>query len=68
MVGTDAIWNLAAPELFLQRFLQAVEGLEGVYPIADDVLIVGDGESDEEACVVHDRRLQAFLIQCMQGT
>ena len=32
-----------APEVFLQKLCQAIEGLPGVFQIADDILIVGEG-------------------------
>ena len=38
-----------------------LEGLPGIYVIADDILITGQGESKEEALKDHDRNLVALL-------
>ena len=37
---------------------QNLEGLKGVFKIADDVLITGQGETEREADEEHDRNLQ----------
>jgi hypothetical protein len=39
----------SAPEEFQQRIQEALDGLEGLFDIADDVLIHGLGSSPEEA-------------------
>lgn len=33
----------SAPEVFQQRMVEALEGLEGVAVIADDILVYGEG-------------------------
>lgn len=38
-----------------------LEGLPGIYVIADDILTTGKGESKEEALEDHDRNLVALL-------
>lgn len=43
---------------------QALEGLEGVEVIADDILIYGKGDSKTEAIFDHDKNLQALLERC----
>ena len=40
---------------------QLVEGLKGTEVIHDDFLIVGCGDTDDEAEADHDRNLKAFL-------
>ena len=44
----------------------ALEGLEGIASIADDVLIYGEGETDEEADVSHDIRLVQLMERCKE--
>jgi len=53
-----------APELFQSRMNQALEGLNGVHCIADDILVVGYGATVSEAEVDHDRNLLALLQRC----
>ena len=66
------VWNRMpfgispAPEVFQRKLQEALEGLEGVHPVADDILIVGEGDTDEEAIVSHDKRLWAFLTRCRE--
>ena len=38
-----------SPEIFQKRVNQAIEGIEGVLNIADDILIYGVGETEEAA-------------------
>ena len=47
-------------EIFQKRFNQAIEGLDGVLNIADDILICGIGETEKTANSDHDRKLVAF--------
>ncbi|XP_028394385.1 uncharacterized protein K02A2.6-like [Dendronephthya gigantea] len=46
-----------ASECFQQKLDQCLEGLPGVYKIADDLLIIGKGDTDEEAECDHDQHL-----------
>ena len=55
-----------APEYFQQYLDQNLEGLSGVYKIADDILITGQGETQEDAMVDHDNNLKALLERCRQ--
>ena len=50
-----------APEEYQRRQHEVLEGLPGIYVIADDILITGQGESKEEALKDHDRNLLALL-------
>ena len=56
----------SAPEEFQQRLLTALEGLDGIICIADDILIFGEGSSLEEAEISHDTRITALFERCMQ--
>ena len=51
-------------EIFQSRLNEALEGLEGVLCIADDILIYGCGDNVEEAEKDHDNKLKAFLNRC----
>ena len=44
-------------EIFQKRVNQALDGLEGVLDIVDDVLIYGYGDTEEQANADHDRKL-----------
>ncbi|CAM4713618.1 unnamed protein product [Leuciscus chuanchicus] len=55
-----------APEVFQRKLTQALDDLPGLYIIADDVLITGQGESQEAAEQDHDRKLRLFLHRCRQ--
>ena len=49
------------PEEFQRRLHIALEGLSGIAVVADDVLIVGRGDTMEEAMRDHDRNFVALL-------
>ena len=53
-----------SPEIFQKRLTQAIEGLDGVLNIADDILIFGVGDTEETANAYHDAKLQALLERC----
>ena len=46
-----------APEEFQRRLNEALEGLDVVKTIADDIIDFGVGDTDDEAVVYHDRIL-----------
>ena len=50
-----------APEIFQQRLEEALAGLDGVRPVADDVLVYGEGVTLEAAIQNHDKRFHALL-------
>ena len=54
-----------APEEFQRRLNQALEGL-GVRTIADDIIVFGVGDTDDEAVVDHDRKFLTLLERCRQ--
>ena len=56
---------------FYQRTLRvsdeaALEGLEGIICIADDILVYGEGNDYEEAQKDHDRRFIVLMERCHQ--
>ena len=55
----------SAPEVFQRRISQLIEGLQGVEVVADDFVVVGFGDTLEEAIPDHDRNLDAFLRRCL---
>ncbi|CAI5660683.1 unnamed protein product [Oreochromis niloticus] len=55
-----------ALEVFQRKLTQALDGLAGIYIIADDVLITGQGDTDAEAVHDHDEKLRQFLTRCRQ--
>ena len=46
--------------------VEALEGLESVRAIADDIIVWGKGATDEEAHKDHDRNLVALLHCCRE--
>ena len=55
-----------APEYFQQKLDQNLQGLPGVYRIADDLLITGQGETKEQADKDHDENLVRLLQRCRE--
>ncbi|XP_052396170.1 uncharacterized protein K02A2.6-like [Carassius gibelio] len=55
-----------APEVFQRKLNQALEGLRGIYVIADDILITGEGETLEQANQDHDNKLRRLLNRCRE--
>ena len=55
-----------APEIFQAKLDEAVQGLKGVTRIVDDLLIWGEGDSDEEAVADHDRNILALVKRAEQ--
>jgi len=51
-------------EIFQKHLIHPLENLPSVLCIADDILIYGTGETDEEATANHDRSLQDLLQSC----
>ena len=48
----NTLWNSPAGELFQRRLEQAIEGLDGVKIVADDILIIGNGATTTEVVKV----------------
>ena len=55
-----------APEEFQRRIDIALEGPPGQKAIADDILVFGAGDTDEEALKDHDRNLREVFSRCRQ--
>ena len=53
-------------EIFQRRLDQAIEGLDGVRTIVDDILIIGNRMSTDEAVKDHDAKLEALLSRCQE--
>ena len=53
-----------APEEFQRRQHQALEGLNGVRSIHDDILVIGEGETIAEAQEDHDRNFVQLMERC----
>lgn len=56
----------SAPEVFQRKMHELIEGLSGIEVIADDFIVVGYGETDEEADLDHDKALISFLERCKE--
>ena len=54
----------SAPEEFQTRLTTALEGLEGIICIADDILVYGEGNDYKEAEKDHERRFKALFERC----
>ena len=55
-----------APEYFQRKLDQNLEGLNGIYKIADDILFTGRGASIDEAVKDHDANLLKPLDRCRE--
>lgn len=53
------------PEIFQRKLKQAMDGLPGIKNIADDILIVGEGDNDKEDMQGHGMKLRRLLERCM---
>lgn len=55
-----------ATECFQRKLDQNIEGLEGIYEVADDILVTGRDASKEEAVRNHDANLLKLLKRCLE--
>ena len=55
-----------APEEFQRRQNQALEGVQGVRSVADDILVFGKGKTQAEAERDHDRKVRALMERCRE--
>ncbi|KAI4894807.1 hypothetical protein NFI96_015293, partial [Prochilodus magdalenae] len=53
-----------APEVYQRKQHELLAGLKGVEPIADDILVVGCGDTDNDAVSDHDTKLLALMERC----
>ena len=56
----------SAPEVFQQKMHELIEGLKGVEVVTDDFVVVGFGETEEEAAKDHDHSMDAFISRCQE--
>ncbi|XP_035700303.1 uncharacterized protein K02A2.6-like [Branchiostoma floridae] len=56
----------SSPEEFQRRLDQTLEGLAGVKPVVDDILVWGEGETLAEATSDHDRNLRSLMQRCRE--
>ena len=54
----------ASAEIFQKKLQQALDGLEGIECVADDIILFGVGDTKEQAEKDHDRKLEALLQRC----
>ena len=50
-----------ASEIFQQKLDQVIEGIQGTARIADDILVWGNGETEQQALIDHDQNLEMLL-------
>jgi len=55
-----------APEEFQRRLNKAIEGLDGVRTVADDIIVFGVGDTRDSALRDHDTKFQNLLERCRQ--
>ena len=55
-----------SPEVYQRKQHELLAGLDGVEPIADDILIVGCGDSNDEANRDHDTKFLALMERCKE--
>ncbi|XP_034095415.1 uncharacterized protein K02A2.6-like [Gymnodraco acuticeps] len=53
-----------APEIYQRKQHELLSGLAGIEPIADDILVVGCGDTDAEAEEDHNTNLRALMQRC----
>ena len=54
----------SAPEVFQRQMHKLIEGLSGVEVVTDDFVVVGRGETTDDAMQDHDTNLEALLWRC----
>ena len=55
-----------APECFQRKLDQNLQGLKGIYKVADDILITGRGTTKDGAVKNHDANLLKLLERCQE--
>ena len=56
----------SSPEEFQRRLDEGLEGLTNIAIIADDMIVYGTGDTEEEAILSHDAALIALLDRCRE--
>ena len=57
----------SAPEIFRQRMHELIEGLQGVEVVADNFVVVGQGDTIEDASRDHDNNLTLYWTDVRQA-
>ena len=47
-----------SPEIFQEKLDHAMEVLKGAFTVFDDILVIGEGETEKEAEKNHDEQFQ----------
>ena len=55
-----------ASEIFQKRLNQALDRLDGLLTVHDDMVIYGVGDTEEEATADHNVKLKQFLQRCRE--
>ena len=55
-----------ASEIFQKRLNQALDRLDGLLTVHDDMVIYGMGDTEEEATADHNVKLKQFLQRCRE--
>lgn len=59
----------SVPPRNFERFLMpALAGIDGVLCIADDILVIREGTTYQEAETDHDRHLVSLMVHCLEKT
>ena len=53
-------------EIFQRKLCESLTGLGGMWTIADDIIVVGCGESEEEAKIDNCRKLDKLYARCQE--
>ena len=53
--------GLPAPEVFQEKLNPVIEGLDRVFAVFDVIVVIGEGETLEEAEGVHDTRFLELI-------
>ncbi|VDI75828.1 Hypothetical predicted protein [Mytilus galloprovincialis] len=51
-------------EIFQRKLTEALGDIEGVFTIADDIIVAGCGRTNEEALIDNDRKLKKLFQRC----
>ena len=65
LLETHALWkHMPSALVFQHRIHELIDRLQGVKVVSDDFVVVGFGETQQEAIRDHDRNHKAFLQRC----
>lgn len=67
--GSASHWTSSVPPRNFKRFLMsALAGIDGVLCIADDLLVIRERTTYQEAETDHDRCLVSLMVHCSEKT